>query len=229
MKPLMYLLFAAMIATPVLATAQYPDILLLEGETFSLNTNPLEAYLAANPGILPASRFASSANWRGYIARWEIREQRLLLTDVLIMCAEDDPEADVDVPGYKSVFKQMFPGREDFPAEWYTGHLIIPTGDLVHYVHMGYGSTYDRYMIATVVDGAVKRVRNVSREEFEKFRKRQFSAFRQTEGYRAEIAKILKNEGLTEEQAEEFLFGFLSERFLSIVFPESATGAETER
>ncbi|MBN2430701.1 MAG: hypothetical protein JXQ27_04465, partial [Acidobacteria bacterium] len=54
-------------------------------------------------------------------------------------------------------------------------------------------------------------------------------AFQHTDEYRAEIAGILKNEGLTEVQAEDFLFSFLSERLFSIVFHESATASEAVR
>ena len=42
-------------------------------------------------------------------------------------------------------------GRSEVLADWYTGVLVIPRGRQVSYVHMGYGSTYERYVLLEVL------------------------------------------------------------------------------
>lgn len=113
----------------------------MDGEKRYINTNPLEPYLAANPGLLPKSNIISTGNWRGYIATWEIRDGLLLLVDVEILAELDSPTNDRLSSEYRSVFSEMFPGYDSLPADWFTGNLIIPTGRLLRYVHLGYGST----------------------------------------------------------------------------------------
>ena len=53
----------------------------------------------------------------------------------------------------KSVLKALFGDDASRVATWFTGHLIVPTGEIVNYVHMGYGSTYSSYIVVTVVPG----------------------------------------------------------------------------
>ncbi|SDG17896.1 hypothetical protein SAMN04244550_03550 [Rhodobacter capsulatus] len=49
------------------------------------------------------------------------------------------------------------PGRlpEKVFAQWYSGTLRIPQGELLDYVHMGYGSTYDWDLLLEVQSGVV--------------------------------------------------------------------------
>jgi len=41
-------------------------------------------------------------------------------------------------------------------ADWYSGKLRVPDGKEIAYVHMGYGSVYERDLIFTVADGKVQ-------------------------------------------------------------------------
>lgn len=47
----------------------------------------------------------------------------------------------------------------DFPdgvfAHWYTGELRCPMGELLNYVHGGYGSTYEQDLFIEVENGVV--------------------------------------------------------------------------
>lgn len=40
-------------------------------------------------------------------------------------------------------------------AQWYSGQIRIPQGGLLEYVHMGYGSTYERDLLLEVRCGVV--------------------------------------------------------------------------
>ena len=216
------IIIAIMIPSMVLATAQAPDVLLYEGKEYALNTNPLQPFLRENPDLLPRSSVISSGNWRGYVAKWRLSDSQLVLVDVLILVSYDEPKENGARSGYESVFSQMFPGRERLRADWYTGHLIIPTGKLKGYVHMGYGSTFKRYLIATVVEGTAIEIRELKLRKFKRFRKSQFTRYQQTEEYSKALAETLEDSSLMRKDAEEFLFAYLSERYLSMVFEEPA-------
>jgi hypothetical protein len=148
------LLFASTAAS---ATAQTPDEITFDGRTEMLFSEPLNQFLA-----VPSNweRFAPhvgtercTGTWRGYKAAWEIRESRLLLRQVDVAPCEEKPKL---VP-----LKTLFPlDVGTVPASWFTGTLVVPSGKLLNYIHMGYDSQYEHYTLFTVVQGLV-----VSRQE----------------------------------------------------------------
>lgn len=111
---------------------------------------------------------------------------------------------------------ELFPAGGDVVASWYTGALIIPDGEMVDYVHMGYGSTYARYIVAIVRDGVEAERHALSREEFEKFRDEKFAKYKATDEYKKQFEGIkAKADGMTDAQIEAFIKEFEAEGFLS--------------
>jgi hypothetical protein len=208
------------------ATAQEPDRLQLDGDVVALNTNPLSPWLRDHPDALPEPDVVSSSRWRGYVATWAIRDDRLWLTRVEMELdepggdvgetEEEDPVLDFDASTH-DVLPRLFAGRHEVVAEWYTGTLIVPRGELVDYVHMGYGSTYEHYVVIVVDRGQVMSRQDLDAEGFIALRKRRFEAFRQTPAYRAEMDRIAANyPDWAEADADDFLFDYFSEQYLSV-------------
>ncbi len=196
------------------ATAQMPDKITINNHSYNLYTNPLEAYFASNPQKRPESDVVSSACWRGYVASWEIVDDELVLRKVEVSVT--DPKAKGDE--FKTIMEDrigdIFPGVLKVVAIWYSGTLTIPEGDLVEYVHMGYASTYERYIMVAIEKGRVIKQLNFSMKEFEEYRLSQFNAFKKTPEYEKAFEEAKKD--LTPEQAEKFLFQFESERYMSL-------------
>jgi hypothetical protein len=207
----------------VFATAQRGDILVLKGKKYSIYTNPLRAFLDKNPGKLPKSNIVSTSNWRGYVATWEVKDDRFVLTDVGILQSVNKPgEAGLSTE-LRSVMPEMFPGQKEVVAEWFVGHVIIPDGKLINYVHMGYASTYEKYIILTVKNGVVIRNWTADTAAFVRFRDAQFAAYKKTDEYRAALdqaAKESKENGMSPKQEEEFLREFYSETYMTMIFDE---------
>jgi hypothetical protein len=146
-------IYVCSIASTAEGTAQFSDLIVIEGRSEQLFTEPLEPALHADPELqyklmmrIPGN--GCSASWRGYVAGWEIRTDELYLVDVQV-----DPCANV---------KKMVPLAELFPgaigpvkAQWFTGTLTGPQGQQLEYVHMGYGSRYERYLLLDIVKGNV--------------------------------------------------------------------------
>ena len=67
--------------------------------------------------------------WRGYVGAWAIENGRFYLVDLhgLFMLVGDDP---------------LF-------ADWFSGVLRVPQGELIQYVHMGVGSVFERERAAS--------------------------------------------------------------------------------
>lgn len=206
---LVVLMFSALIAS---STAQQGDILVLKGKKYSIYTNPLRPFLDKNPGRLPESHTISTSNWRGYVATWEAKNDRLVLTDV----------ATTEI---RSVMAKMFPEQKEVLADWFTGNIIVPDGKLVSYVHMGYASTYSKYIILQVKNGVITRNWTAENAEFIKFRDAQFACFKKTDEYRSAMEKMNNEqkmgEGRNSKQNEEFLREFYSEEYLSTIFDET--------
>lgn len=126
-------------------TAQIAERLLYQGQTWSMCSNPLNDYFAFG-GASPGFRWECTALWRGYVGLWEILDDRLYLLE-LNGTLED---------GSAASLASVFP---DYPervfAHWYSGTLRIPQGRLLKYVHMGYGSTYERDLLLEIERGVV--------------------------------------------------------------------------
>ncbi len=136
-------------------TAQIRDKILYKGQQYSLATEPLRPYLEAMEISYPGT---STANYRGYVASWEVRDEKLYLCELMIpgFTPEMDREGD------------LFPGEERTFAEWYTGKLRIPHGELLDYVHNGYGSIYEKELLLRFLNGKLIGERDKdNRPEFE--------------------------------------------------------------
>lgn len=126
-------------------TAQIPESILIDGRPRSMGTEPLEGYFAQT-GIRPSFEAICTALWRGYVGHWEIAHGRLHLLRI------DARYAD----GREATLADFFPEHpERVFAHWYSGTLRIPEGEMLDYVHGGYGSTFERDRLIHVARGVV--------------------------------------------------------------------------
>ena len=128
-------------------TALIGETLRYEGREISMCSEPLGDYFALGGNNLHFE-FTCTALWRGYVGIWEITSDRLYMIG-LSGTLKDGSEATLEsvFPGYPN---RVF-------AHWYSGTLRIPEGKMLGYVHMGYGSTYERDRIIEIEKGVVIR------------------------------------------------------------------------
>ncbi|WP_417688558.1 hypothetical protein [Pseudidiomarina sp.] len=195
------------------ATAQQPDRIEVDGKVFYLQTNPLESYLKSIEWEVPEQAIISSANWRGYLASWRLESGYLVLADVSI---EVEDETKARRTKRVSYLNELFPEQSHIQAKWYSGALVIAYGELVNYVHMGYGSTFEKYQIISVREGEIIDHLFLTLAEFEAYREEKFKAFQQTELYKEQFIELTEGEhDWTEEKANGFLFSYYAEKYLS--------------
>ena len=77
----------------------------------------------------------STACWREYIGSWSIRRGKLYLTKL---------EGRFSLEGKEAIF-----------ADWFTGELHIPRGEMLDYVHAGFDSVYEQEIVLKVEQGVV--------------------------------------------------------------------------
>ncbi len=126
-------------------TAQIAEKLYYEGQMVSMCSEPLGDYFAFS-GERPGFESNCTALWRGYVGTWEIIDGRIYLIE-LNGTLED---------GSDVTLATIFPGFPDRVfAHWYSGTIRIPQGKMLDYVHMGYGSTYERDLLLKIEKGVV--------------------------------------------------------------------------
>ena len=141
------------------------------GKGYSLFANPLERYLSDNPAV-PKFVPQCTMCWRGYVASWEINHDRLYLTGLGGTVCRKTFEGDAIISkrcGQRH-WGECSVGRIDlyeiFPrsyakvyADWFSGKLVIPQGEMVQYIHMGYASQYERYIKLSIERGVLVEAR----------------------------------------------------------------------
>lgn len=201
------------IAPAAQATAQVPDLLIVDGKEFALNTNPLESQLEQKQWKPPEEAMTSTANWRGYVATWEVKEGKLFLKEVAIMVS--DPKSDGKYRR-KVITSDLYPDVPEVHAAWYTGALIVPDGNMTEYVHMGYGSSFDHYQVFRVRAGQVIERLSMTDAQFGAYKEKKFAEFRKTETYKKAYADFLKEApDLGETHAIGFIKAYFAETYLS--------------
>jgi hypothetical protein len=116
-------------------TPQSCDTILIDGKQYCLYSCPLNNYWTEkNPK--PQIRIPITSNYRGYVAKWEIVDGFLYITDLLFRGIGNDYD-----------LEYIFPGAVDkVKATWYTGELKIPLGDPL--IPLGC-TRYDYFQIPT--------------------------------------------------------------------------------
>ena len=145
-------------------TAQMPDFLIYEGDTLSIFSNPLEANYTEESrpeNFFRGSHCGSTACWRGYIAFWTIEDDILYLTHIKSCCYwEDGVEADLT-----ELFGEKYQ-NEKVKADWFTGEIIAPQGEMIQYQHMGYGSIYEFEKAFVIENGQLTNIKEYDNREY---------------------------------------------------------------
>ena len=176
------------------ATAQEPDRIIFKGINYPLIVNPMEPYFEKFPDKRP--RFDMTSLWRGYVATFEIIENELWVTEI-------------KKSNKASIIKEVLDGKNKMKIDWFSGLLVIPQGKIIDYVHMGYSSTYEHYIVLEIRNGNFIKELKMDNRQFDEFREKQFELYKKTDKYRKLVEKLKEREGESEEKMEYFLKIFI--------------------
>ena len=113
-------------------TIQAGDIISYNGEKKTIATEPLKPYLETRSDV--CFIFKSTALVRGYIGTWKIKNKKLYLVS-LIGFIENNEQVDLNY---------LFPNKTEIFANWFSGDIRIPEGDLIQKINLGYASVFAR-------------------------------------------------------------------------------------
>lgn len=220
MKSFFIKIFLLLFGLEAFATSQRPDKLFYKGIEYDLFSNPLEIYFEKNPDKRPRHVYGgvvieSTDLWRGYVATFEIKDNKLIVKDIQIHCVDTAVGSSQDI-SWESVIIEVFPEQKEIEVDWFTGLLVLPLGNLMNYVHMGYGSTYENYILLEINEGNLKTEKHFNYIEYENFKGRQFQAFKQTKEYK-KIKKDLIKDGNSKKFIDSFLRSYVTDYTLKIL------------
>ena len=122
-------------------TIQAGDILSYYGKKTTIATEPLKTYLETRSDV--SFIFKSTALVRGYIGNWKIKNKKLFLVS-LVGFIKSNEKVDLEY---------LFPNKSKVFADWFSGKIRIPEGDMVEKINLGYSSVYERDRILNFKKG----------------------------------------------------------------------------
>lgn len=122
-------------------TIQAGDILSYSGEKTTIATEPLKSYLETRSDV--GFIYKSTALVRGYIGTWEIKSKKLYLVS-LVGFIDNNEKVDLNY---------LFPNKTEVFADWFSGDIRIPEGELLEKINLGYTSVFEKDRILTIKEG----------------------------------------------------------------------------
>ena len=120
---------------------------MIDGDSLGIFPYPLEQVFG-NDNPRPQEIFddeewcVSTACWRGYEAVWKLKRDSLYLTDVRHCCnGRSLPEERLN-----TLIEGRYRNGHAF-ADWFTGDVVAPQGELLRYEHVGYGGISEREVV----------------------------------------------------------------------------------
>ncbi|MDH6308516.1 hypothetical protein M2451_000827 [Dysgonomonas sp. PFB1-18] len=161
MRKILLILLLFTYALIIGATEQVPDQLIYNGKKISLYTgwghpSPLQTYFQQNDIKYPFTML-STANYRGHIATWEIKDNKFLLNEIKVRDDIYKPEK-YDI---KSISDTIIPGGRVL-ADWFSGVLQCSTEKQSYYFYIRYGEVIDEQVIT---EKDFKKIQNLSEKD----------------------------------------------------------------
>lgn len=201
-KSIIIIVFFVISFNKINATAQAPDYLIVENDTLKLHCNPLEAYFEKNP--LPDNTFTtiSTGLWRGYIAYFKIKNNKLIVDNIYKIRYYKDEQGN-HKEELISIYNIAFKDIKDFECNFYNGVLICPRGELIEYVHMGYSSVYENYSLFEIKEGNYIKEQHLTNQEFIDFKFKHFQKYKESEEYKKILEETINSFKESDKELEK--------------------------
>lgn len=162
MKKSILIIFFTLVSASGFCTGQVPDYLVMQNDTLPIFSNPLEQYFTkiGKLELIDFQGCGSTACWRGYKAIWELKNDSLYLRAITSCHGHCPNTRDADL---KAIF-----GSKNVFANWFNGEIVIPIGELVQYIHMGYNSIYEKKKYLSFQNGRLIKEKIKSNEKMVK-------------------------------------------------------------
>ena len=175
-------------------TAQVRELLIYDQKTYGMTCEPFDQYIIKNKLELRL-HWPNTALWRGYMGEWEITNNKLYLTKIsgfgqirnsenfrlgrlelrkklkegiitpqdnghLLMQLKEDCMEDIELS-----LKTLFKSEEKVFANWFSGTIVCPYGEMIEYIHMGYESVFEYEYDFEIIDGELTNINTKSNKK----------------------------------------------------------------
>lgn len=166
------ILFAT--SAPSWGTAQSPEKLIHQGKELPMFSTPLESFLKQHPDVkMPQPGMGSTGLWRGYVATWSIKEDKLFLVKIEQEDVAKNKDGELKFTWREVPLDKVFPkAKEPILADWHSGVLRVPQGKELQYIHMGFESRYEKDLLFLIEKGRVIRSVELNNADADPFRSR---------------------------------------------------------
>jgi len=143
------------------ATQQMPDYLYFHGKKLDLHTSwgypsPLQTYFSQNNLKSPFG-FYSTANWRGHVAIFEVKDNKLFLNEVQVQKDKFKPAR----YNIKSNLDTICKNGAVF-ADWFSGSIVCSDKKQDYYFYVRYGNVI---VNQTITEKDIAKIRNISEKD----------------------------------------------------------------
>jgi hypothetical protein len=146
-----------LISTAIVSASESSlDRMTFEGISYSINDTPLESFWSS-AGHRPRYRELDTPETfgRDYSADWTVKENRLVLKNFVAI----SPRADRT----QFSIKDIFPGKNEVVAEWYTGTILMIKGQ---FSSSGFDSIYPEVRCMLIEKGVIAGIRTLKKQAF---------------------------------------------------------------
>ena len=126
---------------------------------YYLATEPLKPYLDKNKIKFTPN---CSACWRGYIGKWIVENNKLYIVSLDANSSDDDSDEIWWLDNIYTVdLNYLFPNQNKVFAEWFSGEIRMPYGDLLKTSFIGYDAIYEKELILEFENGRLINQREI--------------------------------------------------------------------
>lgn len=127
-------------------TAQVTDRLRFQGRRYAIFSEPLYQWLSKRQNRNVGFKRGNTACRRGYVADWEVADDRLYLINIHGGTSK----------GRAVTVSDLFPDSpEKVFAKWYSGIVRCMIGRMLAYSHAGYSSIYEQELHLNFQEGVL--------------------------------------------------------------------------
>lgn len=139
------------------ATAQYGEMLFMDGRWYSMFSDPLSLSTERLDTLVQEKvnmEMSSSALWRGYIGYWSIVDKTLYLDSIHINHNYIDDTYETIIAKDSPLFTK-YKDSHGISASWMNDTIRVISGKIVKYVHMGWESIYEHEQYFSLENGEI--------------------------------------------------------------------------
>lgn len=181
-----YILILLLISNSGFAQKYITDKIIIDSINYDYRFHHLEQYFKTYPEKRPVVNKDTSIINRGYVATFEIKNNKLLLNDIHVELKKNSQKFN------HSIVNKIFPTANDKNLTWITGLFYVGVGEPLDKQNDTLHIDYANYIVFEVKRGTISRKDWFSHKQMDVFKNYQYERFSRTKDFK-KLESTLKN------------------------------------